>query len=127
LFGRKKRSEDLMFFIYKKNCMDCGKDFEVKVRAKDGAILDDSVYLGTIKRRIGTWTAYTVEKDSNGNWKWKRIHPLWKHVWYLLKDKKRELLHQYEEVEMWECPKCARKEKKRSQKKSLRKSLTPLK
>lgn len=89
--------------------MSCGKRLTIDI-GENGKILTKGIrYWGTMKLGIGNWSSHTVTWDSVGNVKFKRCVPHWKYLYYIVRDKKRLLLHQYEEAEFWECPLCARK------------------
>ena len=101
-------------YILERQCNACGEMFEVRIDWEIDKIITKCLYGGEIRFGIGMWAAYRMEKDSEGGYKFTRCIPLWKYVYYRLKDYKRLLFHQYKDVEYWECPKCLKERRKRA-------------
>lgn len=91
-----------------KECVDCGKNFTVNIDSKTKKIISKGVfYGGVIRFGIGMWAASKMSGiNSDGTIHWVRVQPIYKELYYKLKDFKRLLFHQYKDVEYWECPKC---------------------
>jgi len=82
-----------------RNCVVCGKALEITV-TRDGSYRGGN-YFGIIRSGIGD---YGVAELKNGE----LIRTIsWiRYFWYTLRDFKRLLLKQYEELEYWECDDC---------------------
>ena len=93
-------------YIIERECCTCGESFEIRVNWDTNKIETECFYGGMFKLGVGTWSKSRMEENPDGIIKWVRIHSRWKELWYRLIDLKRLLLHQYIEVEYWECPKC---------------------
>lgn len=99
-----------------RTCAVCGKEFLVFLDA-DGKILSGGHYFGTMRFGIGNWAISRAVTNDDGSWKldedgfivWERCISRWKELKYRLIDFKRRLLHQYKDVEYWECNQCVRK------------------
>jgi len=115
------RDTDLKYLIYEKTCMDCGKKFDVRIFFNTRKVMDGAVYWGIMQIGIGDWPAYRLEGH-----KFIRIHPLWKHWYYQLKDFKRWLFGQYEEIEMWSCPRCSKNSRARVRRKEKKNGLNSI-
>ena len=59
------------------------------------------------------WASHKVEFNDDGTITWIKIIPFWTEVKYKLIDLKRRILHQYKDVEYWECPDCLNKIKEK--------------
>lgn len=98
------------------NCVVCGTKLTVELK-KGAGMNKDGHYFGTIRRGIGMWSSSkavqnpdgSLKLDENGLIIWERCHSRWKELWFRLIDLKRLLLHQYKDVEYWECDKCFNK------------------
>lgn len=94
-------------------CMGCGKVEEIEVE-RGKHLHSGWAYFGTLRRGIGDWSHSVAVMDEKGKLKhdndgmivWKKCHPWWRELKYKLIDFKRLLLHQYKDIEMWECPDC---------------------
>jgi len=91
-----------------RECAGCGKSFEVEVRLIEGKILTHCFYGGKIRFGIGTWSSSKLE-ERDGELVWIKIHPWWRELYYHLIDLKKLMLHQYKDVEYWECPSCLKR------------------
>ena len=91
--------------LIRRDCVICGKSFPIRVY-NDGTY-SGGEYLGTFKIGIGDWTASRYENSE-----FKRCIPLWKHIYFTLRDYKRTLLRQYEKIEIWKCDECIKDEEK---------------
>jgi hypothetical protein len=119
-----------------RTCAICGKDFEVELLEEttivypywhswnfEGSvpyiytkrkILTDCFYGGKIRFGVGNWSHSRAKQDENGNLVhdkdgliiWEKCNPWWRELKYRLIDLKRTILHQYEDVEYWECSRC---------------------
>ena len=107
----------------KRDCVVCGKEFDIEIDDKTKSILTKDVfYGGVIRRGIGNWSQSKWEgMKPDGSPNWVRVHPRWKESWYRLIDLKRLVLHQYTDIEYWECPPCNRRGKKHAIKNSRKK------
>lgn len=85
-----------------RNCVVCGKELEITVDT-DGSY-EGGTYFGTIKLGIGD---YAVAELKNGELV--RTISWIRYFWYTLRDLKKLLLKQYEEIEYWECADCCSK------------------
>ena len=85
--------------ILNRNCAKCGKQLVI-TKNEDGSYSGGS-YLGKVKLGIGEQATYELK-----NGKFKRSNPIWKHIYFRLKDFKRLLFRQYEEQEIWFCENC---------------------
>ena len=99
-------NKDLKAYIIERECCICGELFEVRIDWDTDKVETKCFYGGVIRRGIGMYPIYRWDKNKDGSNKFTRITPLWKVLWYKIVDFKRLLLHQYIEVEYWECPKC---------------------
>lgn len=119
---RKYPTEDLKYLVFTKTCMDCGKKSDVRIRFKDGKIMDGVRYYGKMTFGLGNWGKYKWDGEKpDGTPNWKRCISYQKELWYRLIDFKRRLLHQYTEAEMWSCQRCSKKDRehwRREQKKN---------
>jgi hypothetical protein len=111
-------------YTEKKQCIICGEEFDVEFEEeiiftdidfleigfphfpyyiRNKRILTKGASLEiVIKKGVGDWVAY----ELIDNLTFKRCIPWYKFLYYKLRDFKRQLFHQYEEVELWICPKC---------------------
>lgn len=87
-------------------CMDCGKKFNAQIDKKTKKILSEDWYYGTIREGVGDWASDRLETNPDGSIKCVRINSRRKEFWYRLKDFKRTIFHQYEDIEMWVCKDC---------------------
>jgi len=92
-----------------RNCVVCGKDFTVQIDDVSGKILTPCFYGGKLRLGIGTWCSHRLDTNPDGSIKFTKILPWWKELWYRLIDLKRLILHQYTDVEYWECERCLKK------------------
>jgi hypothetical protein len=92
--------------IKDRECVSCGKKFDVEIEADTSHILTDCFYGGKIRLGIGNWSAYQMIEDENGNTKLERIIPWYRVIEYKLIDLKNLIFHNYKDVEYWECSEC---------------------
>ena len=85
--------------ILNRNCVKCDKKLTISVN-KDGSYYEGNYY-GKIRMGIGEEATYEFE-----NGKFKRSNPIWKHIYFRLRDFKKWLFHQYEDLEIWFCENC---------------------
>lgn len=95
----------LIAYIIERECCVCGKLFEVRIDAKSKRILTECFYGGEIRLGLAR-VIYRLEDNPDGSIKFVRVTPLWKVLWYKQVNAKRLLLHQYEDIEYWECTEC---------------------
>jgi len=96
-------------YILERQCNSCGEMFEVRIDWETDKILTKCFNGGTIRLGIGMWALYRMDKNPDGSIKWVKILPWWKELWYRLIDFKRLILHQYKDVEYWECTECIKR------------------
>jgi len=129
-----------------RTCASCGKDFDVElleeaivcyrwnnfigsipyinIRYK---ILTDCFYGGKIRFGVGNWSHSKAKQDENGKLIhdkdgliiWEKCNPWWRELKYRLIDFKRTLLHQYEDVDYFECPSCLNRIRKENAKEKI--------
>jgi hypothetical protein len=100
--------------IITRTCAICGEGFDVEIDNITGKILTDCLYGGTIRFGVGDWSHSKAKQDENGKLVldkdgliiWEKCNPWWRELKYHLIDLKRTILHQYRDVEYWECPSC---------------------
>jgi len=128
-----------------RTCAICGKDFEVEleetttisfpywhvwsfedfvpyVRTKH-KILTHCFYGGKIRFGVGNWSHSKAKVDERGEMLtkdglivWEKCNPWWRELKFRLIDLKRTILHQYRDVEYWECPKCLQRIREENEK-----------
>jgi len=115
-------SKEPIAYIIERECCVCGKPFEVRVDWNTNEVLTECFYGGTIKRGVGNWSQSKAKQDNNGNLIkdeegliiWEKCQSWWKELYYRIVDFKRLILHQYTEIEYWECPSCYKKIKEKN-------------
>ena len=98
-------NKDLKAYIIERECCICGELFEVRIDWDTDKVETKCFYGGVI--RLGLASSFSrLEKNTDGSFKFIRITPLWKVLWYKIVNIKRILLKQYKDIEYWECTKC---------------------
>ena len=82
-------------------CSVCGLEGSAKIDDR-GRVTNGWAFFGTIRLGVGSWS-YKILDDEG---KWIKCQPWWKALYFRLRDLKRLLLHQYRDVEYWECARC---------------------
>jgi len=99
-----------------RQCSSCGKTIQVKINISTGDIIEGGTYWGKTRFGVGQWCSHQIVTE-NGETKFVRCIPRYKYLYYLLRDYKRTLFHQYRDVEFWDCPSCNRRSAWRSSEK----------
>jgi len=95
--------------VVRKNCACCGRELNIEVNETTG-MNRDTHYFGTFRFGIGMWSKYEMKGlDEYGNMVLKRCISRRRELWFRLIDLKRLLLHEYRDVEYWECDECFNK------------------
>lgn len=95
------------YLYFDRICSDCGKRMRACIDRKTKKIISrDTYFFGTLKLGVGMWSAYRIITKEDGSLGFKRCIPLWKYWFNRLRDLKRLIFREYDEIEYWECKKC---------------------
>ena len=90
--------------VEKRRCSICGREFKVYLDDEGRIISGEGVYFGKIKLGIGSYTVAKMTKDGTII----SVLPWYKKLWYKLVDFFKLIFGFYNEVEIWECNRCAK-------------------
>ncbi len=90
--------------VVKRRCSICGREFKVYLDNEGKIISAEGVYFGKVKLGIGFYTVAKMTKDGT----FINVLPWYKRLWYKLVDFFKLIFGLYQEVEVWECNRCAK-------------------